>query len=149
MNPRTWLRTRRATAGLSTRLLAAQALVLLAAAASSWIVASIVAPGIFHEHLVRADIGHTPSEAAHVEDAFSSALIISLGVALLTSVLMALLVTGYFTRRVQRSTTQVTQAASTIADGQYGGRVPSPGLGPDFDQLATTINDLAERLGDV
>ena len=73
MNPRTWLGTRRATAGLSTRLLAAQTLVLLAAAASSWIVASIVAPGIFHEHLVRADIGHTPSEDAHVEDAFSSA----------------------------------------------------------------------------
>ena len=149
MNTGSWFATRRASAGLSARLLIAQSLVLLAGAATSWLVASVVAPGIFHEHLVEAGVGHTSSEAAHVEDAFSSALIISLGVALLTSVLMALMVTGYFTRRVQRSTAQVSQAAARIADGQFGARVPSPGLGPDFDQLATTINDLAERLGDI
>ena len=83
-----------------------------------------------------------------MEEAFGSALIISLGVALMTSVLMALLVTGYFTRRVQRSTTNVSHAASRIAEGQFSARVPSGPLGPEFDQLATTINDLAERLGD-
>ena len=149
MTPRNWLATHRAAAGLSTRLLVAQALVLLAGAATSWVVASVVAPGIFHDHLVRAGVGHTTSEAAHVEEAFGSALIISLGVALLTSVLMALLVTGYFTRRVQRSTTQVSHAAARIAEGQFGARVPSPGLGPEFDQLADTVNELAERLGDV
>jgi len=140
---------RRTDAGLSTRLLVAQALVLLAGAATSWVVASLVAPGIFHDHLVEAGVGHSSAEAAHVEEAFDSALIISMAVALLTSVLMALMATGYFTRRVQRSTTHVSHAASRIAEGQFGARVPSPGLGPEFDQLATTINDLAERLGDV
>ena len=149
MNTGSWFATRRAAAGLSTRLLVAQSLVLLAGAATSWLVASVVAPGIFHEHLVQAGVGHTSAEAAHVEEAFGSALILSLGVALLISVLMALMVTGYFTRRVQRSTAQVSQAAAKIADGQFGARVPSPGLGPEFDQLATTINDLAERLGDI
>ena len=144
-----WYATRRAAAGLSTRLLIAQSLVLLAGAVTSWLVASVVAPGIFHEHLVAAGVGHTATEANHVEEAFGSALVLSLGVALLTSVLMALIVTGYFSRRVQRSTAQVSQAAAKIADGQFGARVPSPGLGPDFDQLATTINDLAERLGDI
>ena len=149
VNTGSWFATRRAAAGLSTRLLVAQSLVLLAGAATSWLVASVVAPGIFHEHLVQAGVGHTSAEAAHVEEAFGSALILSLGVALLISVLMALMVTGYFTRRVQRSTAQVSQAAAKIADGQFGARVPSPGLGPEFDQLATTINDLAERLGDI
>ena len=149
MSVQTWLARQRTDAGLSTRLLVAQALVLLAGAATSWVVASVVAPGIFHDHLVEAGVGHSSAEAAHVEEAFAASLIISLGVALLTSVLMALMVTGYFTRRVQRSTTHVAHAASRIAEGQFSARVPSPGLGPEFDQLATTINDLAERLGDV
>ena len=137
------------SAGLSTRLLVAQALVLFAGAATAWVVASVVAPGIFHDHLVEAGVAHSAAEAAHVEEAFGSALLISFAVALLTSVLMALLVTGYFTRRVQRSTTQVSHAAARIAEGQFGARVPSPGLGPEFDQLADTVNELAERLGDV
>ncbi|HET7277243.1 MAG TPA: HAMP domain-containing sensor histidine kinase [Dermatophilaceae bacterium] len=136
-------------AGLAPRLLAAQALVLLASAATSWIVASAVGPGIFHSHLLRAGVAHTPSEAAHVERAFGSALLIALGVALAASVLLALAVTAFFTRRVQRSTTEMAQSASRIARGQYGYRVPGPGLGSEFDELATSINELAQRLGDV
>ena len=73
-----WLARQRTDAGLSTRLLVAQALVLLAGAATSWLVASVVAPGIFHDHLVEAGVGHSSAEAAHVEEAFGSALIISL-----------------------------------------------------------------------
>ena len=129
MSVQTWLARRRTDAGLSTRLLVAQALVLLAGAATSWVVASVVAPGIFHDHLVEAGVGHSSAEAAHVEEAFAASLLISMAVALLTSVLMALLVTGYFTRRVQRSTTHVSHAASRIAEGQFSARVPSPGLG--------------------
>lgn len=77
---------RRTAAPLSTRLLVAQALVLFIGAATAWVVASVVAPGIFHDHLVQAGVGHSESEAAHVEEAFGSTLIISFGVALLTSV---------------------------------------------------------------
>ena len=135
--------------GLAARLLGAQALVLLAGAATSWIVASAVAPGIFHTHLMRAGVAHTASESTHVERAFNDSLIIALGVALVTSVLMALGVTAYFTRRVQRSTAAVAQSARDIAAGQYGARVPSPGLGTEFDQMASTINQLAERVEDV
>ena len=77
-----------------------------------------------------------------------SALLIALGVALTASVLLALAVTAFFTRRVQRSTAAVAHSASRIAGGNYRSQVPSPGLGVEFDQLATTINDLAQRLGD-
>jgi two-component system sensor histidine kinase BaeS len=139
----------RARAGLGPRLLIAQAIVLLAGAVTSWVVASAVAPGIFHSHLLRAGVEHTPSEAAHVESAFGSALLIALGVALAASVVLALLVTAFFTRRVQRSTAEMAQSAARVTQGQYGYRVPSPGLGSEFDELATTINELAQRLGDV
>lgn len=135
--------------GLAPRLLVAETLVLLAGAATTWLVASVVGPGIFHDHLRQANIGHTSSEAAHVEEAFGSALLIALGVALTASVLLALAVTAFFTRRVQRSTSAVAGSAARIASGRYDSRVPSPGLGAEFDQLTTTINDLAQRLGDV
>lgn len=134
---------------LAARLLGAQALVLLAGAATTWVVASMVAPGTFHTHLQHAGVGHTAAEAIHVERAFNDSLLIALGVALVTSVLMALGVTAYFTRRVQRSTAAVAESAVDIASGQYRARVPSPGLGSEFDLLATTINELAERLGDI
>lgn len=134
---------------LAARLLGAQTLVLLAGAATTWVVASMVAPGTFHSHLQHAGVGHTAAETIHVERAFDDSLLIALGVALVTSVLMALGVTAYFTRRVQRSTAAVAESAVDIASGQYRARVPSPGLGSEFDQLATTINELAERLGDV
>ena len=136
-------------AGLAPRLLVAQALVLVAGAATTWLVASVVGPGIFHDHLRQAGIGHTSSEAAHVEEAFGSALLIALGVALTASVLLALAVTAFFTRRVQRSTRSVADSAVQIAAGHYEARVPSPGLGSEFDQLAATINDLSQRLGDI
>lgn len=136
-------------AGLAPRLLIAQTLVLVAGAGTSWVVAAIVGPSIFHDHLRQAGVGHSAAEAAHVEEAFGSALIIALGAALTASVILALGVTAFFTRRIQRSTTAVANSAAKIANGQYQTQVPSPGLGAEFDQLAATINDLARRLGDV
>ncbi|CAN7246907.1 sensor histidine kinase [Knoellia sp. LjRoot47] len=134
---------------MAPRLLIAQTLVLVAGAATTWVVAAIVGPNIFHDHLRQAGVGHSPSEVAHQEKAFDSALIIALGAALTASVILALGVTAFFTRRVQRSTAAVANSAAKIANGQYQSQVPSPGLGAEFDQLATTINDLARRLGDV
>lgn len=139
----------RAFAGLAPRLVVAQALVLVAGATTAWVVASVVGPGIFHEHLREAGVEHTSAEAAHVEEAFGSALIIALGVALLMSVLIAMAVTGFFMRRVQRSTAAVAASARELAQGHYGARVPSPGLGAEFDELTKTVNALAQRLGDV
>ena len=139
----------RARPGFATRLLIAQALVLIAGAMTSWLVASAVGPGIFHDHLQRAGVAHTSAETTHVEEAFGSAMIISLLVALLASVVTALAVTWYFTRRVQRSITAVADSASEIATGRYSSRVPSPGLGGEFDQLAATFNQLADRLDTV
>ncbi|WP_295692973.1 hypothetical protein [Lapillicoccus sp.] len=95
-------RARRPTPGLATRLLAAQSLVLLAGALTTWLVASAVAPGIFRDHLLRAGVAHTAAETGHVDEAFASALLIALAVALLVSIVFALTVTWFFTRRVQR-----------------------------------------------
>lgn len=132
--------------GLAVRLLIAQALVLVAGALTTWIVASVVGPSIFHDHLAQAGVAHTASETRHVEEAFSSALLISISLALLAAMAAALTVTWYFTRRVQRSIHSVAHAATGIAAGRYRARVPDPGLGSEFATLADTYNTLAERL---
>jgi signal transduction histidine kinase len=124
----------------------AQALVLVAGALTTWMVASAIGPSIFHQHLTEAGVHHTPAETQHVEEAFSSALLISIGLALVTAVVAALIVSWYFSRRVQRSIRDVAEAAGEIAAGRLGIRVPDPRLGGEFTSLAATFNALAERL---
>ena len=130
-----------------TRLLLAQGLVLVAGALTTWLVASAIGPAIFHDHLTQAGVPHTASETRHTEEAFASALLVSLGVALVAAVTAALAVAWYFSRRVQGSLGEVAQAASQIASGNYAARVSPPGLGAEFATLADTYNALAERLG--
>jgi signal transduction histidine kinase len=136
----------RRRSGFGSRLLIGQTLVLVAGALTTWVVASAVGPNIFHDHLERAGVGHTPAETAHVEEAFASALLVSMSVALLAAVIAALAVSWYFSRRVQRSIAPVTDAASQIGAGRYDARVPDPGLGGDFATLTRTFNALADRL---
>ena len=110
----------RARPRFAARLLVAQALVLVAGALTTWLVASVVGPNIFGDHLEQAGVDNTAAETRHVEEAFASALLISISLALLTSVLAALAVSWYFSRRVQRSIGNVADAASQIAAGRYG-----------------------------
>ena len=132
--------------GFATRLLLAQALVLVAGALTIWLVASTAGPSIFHDHLAEAGVAHTGTETAHVEEAFASALLLSVTVALIAAVAAALAVSWYFSRRIQRSIVHVADAAADIAAGHYQARVDDPGLGSEFATLAATYNTLADRL---
>jgi signal transduction histidine kinase len=67
-------------------------------------------------------------------------------VALVTAVAAALAVSWYFSRRVQRSIDTVAAAAAGISAGRLDTRVPSPGLGAEFDTLADGYNALAAQL---
>ena len=116
--------TVRARPRFATRLLVAQALVLVAGALTTWLVASVVGPSIFSDHLQQAGDTHTAEETRHVEEAFASALVLSVSLALLASVLAALAVSWYFSRRVQRSIGDVAAAAAEIAAGRFDARVP-------------------------
>jgi two-component system, OmpR family, sensor histidine kinase BaeS len=135
--------------GIGVRLLLAQTTVLLAGAATVWIVAAIVGPPLFREHLHRAGVSAESNEQMHAEEAYTYATAISIGVALAVSALAALVVTWYFSRRLQRSVTEVSVAAAAVADGRYDVRVPLPQLGDDFDALARAFNQMAGRLESV
>jgi two-component system, OmpR family, sensor histidine kinase BaeS len=135
--------------GIGVRLLLAQSLVLVAGAATIWIVAAVVGPPLFREHLRRAGVPAMSGEQMHAEEAYTYATAISIGVALGVSALAALVVTWYFSRRVQRSVAEVSLAAAAVADGRYDSRVSSPQLGDDFDSLANAFNQMASRLESV
>jgi signal transduction histidine kinase len=135
--------------GIGVRLLLAQTLVVLAGAATTWIVAAIVGPPLFREHLHRAGVAAESNEQFHSEEAYTYATVISIGVALGVSTLAALAVTWYFSRRLQRSITDVSKAAAAVADGHYDSRVSPPKLGDDFDALARAFNEMAGRLESV
>lgn len=132
--------------GFAARLLLAQALVLVAMSLTAWLVASGVGPGIFRDHLERGGVTHTPAESEHVEQAFADSLLLALLAALLIAILLALAVTLFLSRRVQVSIARVVASATEVAEGDYSSRIPRPGLGSEFDQLAGTFNALAERL---
>ena len=136
-------------AGLAGRLLLAQSLVLVAGTLTAWLIAANVGPSLFHDHLAGANVGSTPAQIAHTEMAYQSANAISLSLALLAALVAALAVSVYQTRRIGRSVATIAAAASNVAGGHYDIRVPGPGLGPEFDALASAFNQMADRLGSV
>jgi two-component system sensor histidine kinase BaeS len=139
----------RRSAGLAVRLLAAQVLVLLAGALTAWVVTAAIGPPLFHEHLRRAGMSASPTEERHAEEAFRSANLISLSLALLAALTAALAVSIYVTGRISRSVSTLVSAASDVAAGHYDARVPQPQLGAEFDDLAEAFNAMAARLAAV
>jgi len=135
--------------GLAGRLLAAQTLVLLTGAFTAWLIAAAVGPSLFHEHLTSAHVGATALQIAHTEEAYQSANVISLSVALMTALAVAMAVNVYIARRIGRSVATIADAASDVASGHYDIRLPGPGLGAEFDSLTTGFNQMAGRLGSV
>lgn len=136
----------RGAPGIGMRLLIAQSAVLLAGAITTWLVAAVVGPPLFREHLHRAGVPPRSAEQVHAEQAYQYATVLSVGGAVVVSAVTAILVTWYVSRRLQRSVADVAAAASAVAQGHYGTRVPPPRLGADFDSLAHAFNRMAAQL---
>ncbi|ORB62795.1 sensor histidine kinase [Mycolicibacterium tusciae] len=132
--------------GIGMRLLIAQTMVLLAGAITTWVVAAIVGPPLFREHLHQAGVAAGSAEEFHADQAYQYATALSVGGAVAVSALVAFAVSWYVSRRLQRSITEVASAATAVAEGRYGIRVSPPHLGEDFDSLAQAFNQMAAQL---
>jgi signal transduction histidine kinase len=128
------------------RLLLAQTLVLLAGGVTTWLVALMVGPALFREHLHRAGVANDSNEQFHAEQAYQHATALSIAVAITVAALTAFVVTAYLSRRLHRSATELSAAASAVAEGRYNIRVAPPRLGDEFDELAMAFNGMAQRL---
>ncbi|MEP7762425.1 HAMP domain-containing sensor histidine kinase [Sanguibacter sp. 25GB23B1] len=138
----------RAPRGLAPRLLVAILLVLTTAAVTAWVVASVVGPALFHEHMLRAELSDHDVAVVHAEEAFRSASTLTMTVALSAAGLAATMVSVVLARRISRSLTAFSTAAADVGTGHYGSRVPAPGIGREFDEVAASLNHMAERLQD-
>jgi signal transduction histidine kinase len=128
------------------RLFAAMGLVVAAGAGTLLIVALLIAPQIFHNHLQMA-LGTIPaSTQQHVDEAFTRAILLSLGIAVAVAMIAALSVTWLVTRRIVTPVTDLAAAAQNLASGHTDTRVADPGLGPEFSALAAGFNTTAARL---
>ncbi len=132
--------------GLGMRLLIAQTTVLLAGAVTTWVVATIVGPPLFREHLHRAGVPGGSAEQLHAEEAYLYATVFSVGGAVAVSAVTAFAMTLYVSRRLQRSVTEVAGAASAVSEGRYDVRVTPQNLGADFDALSGAFNRMAAQL---
>ena len=135
--------------GMRRRLLLAQVLVLIAGGVTTWVVASVVGPPLFREHLHQAGVPYDSNEQFHAEQAHQHATALSIAVAITVAAFTAFVVTAYLSRRLQRSVADVSAAASALAEGRYDIRVAPPQLGEEFDELAVAFNRMAERLQSV
>jgi two-component system sensor histidine kinase BaeS len=132
--------------GIGMRLLIAQTMVLLAGAVTTWVVAAIVGPPLFRDHLHQAGVSAGSAEQLHAEEAYQYATVLSVGGALAVSGFTAFAVSWYLSRRLQRSVTEVASAATAVAEGRYDIRVSPPHLGEDFASLARAFNQMAAQL---
>lgn len=132
--------------GLATRLLIGQTIVLVAGALTVGLVAAVVGPPLFHEHLLQAGHPENSPELVHIEMAYRDASQISLGWGLLISVVAAGAVTWVLARLLRRPMTELTHAARELARGHYAARVAITGSGTELDTLAAAFNVMAVRL---
>ena len=132
--------------GIRMRLVVANLAVVIAGIATTIAVAAIVGPPMFRRLMDQAvqpgANGNHPYERA-----FRDATAMSVGIALAVSALTALTLSWYLSRRVHRSATALSEAASAVAGGHYDIRVPPPRLGKEFDAVAAAFNKMAQQLG--
>lgn len=133
-------------AGLGPRLLVAIAVVLATAGFTTWLVAGAIGPSVFRDHLAGAPDRKGEDAVAHAEIAFAEASAVALAVGLTLGAVAALTISALVTRRVGASLMSLARAVRDIAGGRLDARVPSPAMGPEFDDLANAFNQMAGRL---
>jgi signal transduction histidine kinase len=132
------------------RLLAAQLLVVLAAAVAAGLAAIAVGPPIFRAHLGQDTHVAAPAGAAvHAEQAFRDAGAVSLAVALLAALVAATAVSAFVTGRITRPAQALAAAAADVSAGRYDVDLPAPALGAEFDTLTSAFGAMAAQLRQV
>ncbi len=136
---------RRLAQSLGAKLLAGQLLVVFAGALTLLLVALLLGPGIFRRH-IRDALGFVPPDVGHHLDmAFHTSTLISLGVAVAASVATALVVSWIISRHIVDPIRELAGAAQDITRGTGSARVPIRSE-DELAQLAGEFNNMAASL---
>lgn len=127
------------------KLIIMQLLVIVAGSVTLLLIALGIGPGIFREH-VRDALGIVPADVSrHLDEAFSEATLIALGIAVGVAALTAAAASWLVSVRVVRPIRSLAGAAQRVARGAYSARVPVQG-GDELALLAAAFNDMAASL---
>lgn len=132
--------------GLTFRFLAAQVLVMVIGLLVAAVVATMVGPTLFHDHMLMTGPEDPSLELFHAEQAYRDANLITLAVALPTAFISALLASQWLSRRLRTSLQDLTRAATSLTAGNSRIRVPAGEAGPEVTTLAHAFNTMADRL---
>jgi signal transduction histidine kinase len=133
---------------LATRLFAAQALIVAVGALTLVLVAVVVAPGLFRDHVSHMMASMSGQMIRDLDQALAATLLLSLGIAVGAALLASLAVSWFITRRLTTPVTQLAAVAGRIAGGDYAARVPASRLGVEFATLDNAFNRMATTLQD-
>ncbi|GGG41785.1 putative sensor histidine kinase [Kocuria dechangensis] len=131
---------------LAVRLMLAQTAVLLIGLVAVSAIAALVGPNLFHRELVDAGHAEEAYGLGHLENAVRQVILGALAVGGLPALYLAGVLSFFLHRTISRSLASFTSAARAVAAGDYSVHVASPGLGPEFDSLAASFNDMARKL---
>ena len=110
------------------------------------VTAVLVGPKMFYHELVESGHADEALGLVHLEDAFRSVSLTASAIGGLSALGIAGVLTFYLYRTIGRSLASFSTAAGEVAAGNYDVRVTSTSLGPEFDSLAGSFNDMAARL---
>ncbi len=130
---------------LATRLMLAQVLVVAVGAITPVIAAALLAPRLFHLHLMQAGVTHS-QVATHAEAAFQSAMGIAVMLGVVMSLVAAGIVSWYLVRRIAAPIEQLAQATHDVAAGLYDVDIPTAAFSVELDDLASSFEGMAQRL---
>ena len=132
---------------LAVRLMQAQALVIGVGGVTLIVAAVLVAPQLFHIHLIDSGVGDLEAQL-HAEEAFASSFAISVAVAAVAALLTAGAISWFLVRRVSRPVERLAESAQAVAAGRFDVAVPDAAFSRELDQLSTSFNDMAHRLAE-
>ncbi len=133
------------TPRLATRLMLAQVLVVAVGAITPVIAAALLAPRLFHLHLMQAGVKHN-AVAQHAEAAFQSAMGIAVMLGVLMSLVAAGIVSWFLVRRIASPIEQLAHATHDVAAGLYDVDIPATAFSIELDDLASSFQGMAQRL---
>jgi two-component system sensor histidine kinase BaeS len=131
---------------LTTRILGAMVLVVVAGAGTLIVVSLLLAPAIFYSHLNQAGVKPDDVLSMHIDEGFATAILVSTLVGVVIASVVAAAMATLVSRRISQPVAVAAAATTLLANGDYSARVPSPRMGPELDALADGVNSLAERL---
>lgn len=131
---------------LVRRLFVGQLLVILVGAGTLGVVAFLVAPPIFHDHIRRAVGPISDVVAYHLDQALSQTLLFSLTIGILVAAAAATGVSWLLATRIARPVEELSRTADALAAGRLGERAPRPAVEDELADLTVAFNGMADAL---